>query len=117
MKKKTQFYCSLYGINYYFLRSENVMDCQPYMEEKVEDQGQHGWCFELDNEIGRGIFLWINNSHPDVVSNLVHESIHAASFVFVSRGIKFSLDNDESFAYYVQWIFDKCFKTIPRSKK
>lgn len=43
------------------------------------------------------------------ISTLVHESVHLVNFIFESRGIKSTMDNDEIFTYYQERIFNTLY--------
>ena len=117
MKKPVHFYCELYKENFYFLQSDSVTDAQEYRIEEIEDSGQHGYCFEVDGDEDEGIFIWVREKGYQGLGGLVHECIHAANFVFKSRGVITTTGNDETMAYYVEWIFENCVKHIIRGKK
>ena len=109
--KKTphHFYSDVYYQNFYY--------CQAWKREQVEsffnikiDPSTRGLTFEVE----KGIVIWI--SSVDLVGCLVHESIHAANFLFRQKGIMASNENDEPLAYFTQWIFENCYKKIKRKK-
>lgn len=71
-------------------------------------------CTELltETETGDvGILIRFKNGSaisPDVAA---HEAIHAAAFIFKYIGAVFDVDNQEPFAYLVQWVVWKIWQT------
>lgn len=60
----------------------------------------------------QGIFLVFNfkNKNRAVThGSIAHEAIHAANFLFGDRGIVLDADNDEAFAYFVEWVVDQVY--------
>jgi hypothetical protein len=43
---------------------------------------------------------------------IVHECVHARSFVFKHHGMKLDVENDEAEAYYLEKLVDTCAKAI-----
>lgn len=41
-------------------------------------------------------------------SQLVHECAHLASSVLADHGVRWDVENDEAFTYYLQWIVSNC---------
>lgn len=71
-------------------------------------------CFELSwsNKYGVCILLNFDNNYGAKISygTLAHEAVHAASFVFDSRGVQPDFNNDEPQAYLVEYIVDELVK-------
>lgn len=73
-----------------------------------------GLLINNDNDDGttwkkRGIiYMWVRrkNDYP----SLAHECIHAANYGLKARGVKISTSNDETLAYLVEWLFERCMK-------
>lgn len=75
------------------------------VSENVE--GSYAKCIlykKLDSRI-----IWIWTSKKDVPA-LVHESVHAAQYIFELIGTPINDSTSEPFAYYVQWIVKEALK-------
>jgi acetone carboxylase gamma subunit len=44
------------------------------------------------------------------VGVMAHEAVHIADFIFTNCGITHDLDNDEPFAYLVEWIINELYE-------
>ena len=51
-------------------------------------------------------------SSEATAGTLVHECVHAIDFLWNECGIKRHTTADESYAYAVQWLFDKCYEQV-----
>lgn len=51
-----------------------------------------------------GVLIYIR--HAESVAQLIHEAVHAADIIFNDLGISFNLNDDEHYAYFVQWVCD-----------
>ena len=55
--------------------------------------------------------IWVENFAEKPEYGLItHEAIHAACEVFNGIGVPISYDNQETIAYYVQWIVEQIIK-------
>ena len=63
-----------------------------------------------------GVLIVFNDSEKvggsEIVSNIAHESLHAANSIFDEMGIGYDLNNDEHAAYFVGWIARCCWKVL-----
>jgi hypothetical protein len=57
------------------------------------------------------VFIYLKSFN---LPTLAHEVAHAALAVFKSIGANVTSDNDENFAYYIQWIFGTIYHNIKR---
>lgn len=76
----------------------------------------------LDGKIGA--LIWINKnsvkklSRNSVLSIIAHEAIHATNMMFSYLGITYTLQDDEHFAYFVEFItFNILEMLYPNRKK
>lgn len=60
---------------------------------------------------GETFYVWI---HIPTASLLYHETSHLAGDILYIRGIRYSADSEEAFAYLGGWIFNKIFSLIKR---
>ncbi|MGV8130729.1 MAG: hypothetical protein ACP5N7_01340 [Candidatus Pacearchaeota archaeon] len=54
-------------------------------------------------------FLLVWQKGEKHISTLVHECVHLVNFIFESRGVKSSMDNDEIFTYYQEKLFNMLY--------
>jgi hypothetical protein len=106
------FYSDLYRQDFYFLSG--------WSREQVEKQlgceleGGAGATIRHDGDV----FIWVEDvSNPEGISELCHESVHAANMTLGARGVSVSAEDDEAQAYLVQWIFHNCYKIAKRKLK
>ena len=66
------------------------------------DEGAPGYTEMLNGNI----FVWLGkfDNTPDSYSNFTHEMFHAMTYALDSRGVKFSVHNDEPHAYYLGFL-------------
>lgn len=43
---------------------------------------------------------------------IAHEAVHIANFICEYAGIKLDTDNDEAYAYILDWVVDQCDKFL-----
>jgi len=46
----------------------------------------------------------------EVVATIVHEAVHACNTIFINKGVKLDLRNDETQAYLTDWITKQVYK-------
>ena len=76
------------------------------------DDDQEIYCqtntgsIKIDKDDYRCIFIILNPNIKSKINyaTLAHETIHTANHIFHMRYIKYDYDNDEPFAYLVEWI-------------
>lgn len=111
-KKALSFYLDLYRQQYYFLKD--------WTREQVEKTLgiDTGVCGGITCHKEGIIYIWVSDIYSDEgVSELTHESIHAANFTLKNVGIKISVKNDEAQTYLSQWIFNHCYQSVKRKLK
>ncbi len=66
------------------------------------DENAPGYTEMIEGDI----YVWLEkfNDIPDSYSDFVHEMFHAMTYVLDSRGVKFSVHNDEPHAYYLGFL-------------
>jgi hypothetical protein len=79
------------------LLTKRVKDDIPDYEDEVYCHGRTSIWYDSRNSMHIGIY-------SDCIPTLAHESVHAAHDVFKEIGQKPDLDNDECYAYLVNWI-------------
>lgn len=107
------FYCELYHHNFYFCPAFTREELAAaifnnfQLDYPIGDCAAGGSCIVVEMDDGRaGTFIWVDD--PKQLDVLVHECVHAANDLLNKRGIRFDADNDEPYAYYVQYLFNKC---------
>jgi hypothetical protein len=63
------------------------------------------------------IYIWVKEFTHESLEFLVHECVHAANFLFFTRGQELTAKNDEAQAYLVQWIFAQCLACLKKKRK
>ncbi len=105
MKKKFyKLFQDLYHHELIFIPNWTRFDIMEYFEIDIGDAA--GASF-VKNGV---VVIWIKEFTFANLDYLVHESVHAANQIFVTRGQELSARNDEVQAYLVQWIFASCLK-------
>lgn len=100
----------LYGtraeLNNYFARHTD-------REDRVDDRstGQHS-VYEPDDPKActRRYISIVTDTTVDRAERtgvLIHEIVHCALSVFDAKGVKYSGDNDEHLAYFIEWLFNE----------
>jgi len=79
------------------LKQKHNLDLEEELEEFVKG-------YTMMHE--ENIYVWLGefNTSADFFSNFVHEMFHAATYTLDSRGVKFSVHNDEPYAYYLAFL-------------
>lgn len=113
MKKKYFiFNQDLYHQEFGFLPNWKRSDVLDYLETDVSSVSA-GAAFVK----GGVIYIWIKEFNEENIEYLVHECVHAANFLFATRGQELTAKNDEAQAYLVQWIFSQCMACLKRKRK
>ena len=79
---------------------------EKYIKKKYGIIVKGSGTIELDNEI------WVFFRSDQPLDVLVHECDHVISEIWRLRGIKKLKGIDESYAYNLQWLFDKLYKKL-----
>jgi hypothetical protein len=111
MKKKYphHFYCEIFFQNFYFCNGWKRDEMRSFFGVDIGENDKGVTMSAPD-----GIIIWIESDK--YIGALVHESVHAAKFLFSQKGVQASTENDEPLAYMVQYIFDNCHKKIRKKR-
>ena len=99
----------------------NYKELNKYISETYnvtvkEDDSDDGCFFKIkDSDTQEEHYcIWIrkikNNTHA--YSKIIHELVHYLFQIFYDRGIKVGKNNDEIFAYFQQFYFEKIYKKL-----
>lgn len=114
MKKVHAFYSDLYKENFIFLPAFSQKQVDTFTNkhkiEPIDIEGCEGRTVFCDNFV----LIWsrYKDKSFESLSTLVHECVHATNMILDHKGIPMSLENDESQAYLVEWIFENCFRVL-----
>lgn len=63
--------------------------------------------------------VWVKNWKNDInhQDTLNHETLHAMHFLFINRGIHYTMAHDEVAAYYHSWLYTECLKRLRKGKR
>lgn len=64
-----------------------------------------------------GVVVAFNSKETIDNSTLAHEAVHAANNIFADLGVGYTLEEDESLAYFVGWIVKCLDKALRDSRK
>lgn len=67
--------------------------------------------FHINAPLGKGekFYVWMSDVTPSL---LFHETFHLTGDILHTRGIKYSSESEEAFAYLGGWIFQEAFKLL-----
>jgi hypothetical protein len=73
-----------------------------------------GYQFHVNAPLGDGeiFYVWLHDLNTNL---LAHETFHLVGDILHTRGIKYSYNSEESFAYLQGEIFDEIFKLLKGS--
>ena len=74
---------------------------EKHFGETIEDEYCRAICVFIEE--AKTIVMWFNDFNN--AGEIVHESLHAANFIFDYIGYEVRPDNDEVAAYLTEWIF------------
>lgn len=93
---------------------------EPYSWDQKFEWGEDagttdGYQFHINAPLGDGeiFYVWVSKASPSL---LFHETLHLVGDILHTRGINYSCDSEEAFAYLGGWIFDKIYKSVRISK-
>lgn len=71
----------------------------------------NGYQFHINAPFGYGeiFYIWIDELAPSL---LAHEIFHLTGDILFTRGIVYSRESEEAFAYLNGWLFDKILKKL-----
>lgn len=75
-----------------------------------------GTFFTFENKAldKRYRLIWINTKAENMKGVLAHELCHYVMRIFDDRGVPISLNNQEGFAYYYEFLFNKSIKIFKK---
>ena len=70
-----------------------------------------GYQFHVPAPLGDGevFYVWVARPAPSLI---FHETFHLVGDILHNRGIAYSYDSEEAYAYLGGWIFDKIFSKV-----
>lgn len=71
-------------------------------------------CFFHDDDKG-WFLLWCPFNVRQ--SSVAHEMVHLVMRMFLLKGVPIAIQNDETFAYHLQWWYEAVYRCIRKSKK
>ena len=91
-------YNQTYEFNYYLVIGQNkkMLDTWPFVDGHLND----AFCFL--NSDGQPV-IWLKEK--GMLDFFAHEIVHAISYTYKDKGIKYDIDNDEPQAYLMSWLF------------
>jgi hypothetical protein len=115
MKKPFMFHSDIYRENFLFLPAYTQKQVNNALKKLKATElidisgcdGQTVFCADF-------VVIWSKHKDKSVesLSTLVHECVHAANMVLDHKGIPMNLENDESQAYLVEWLFENCLRAL-----
>lgn len=76
-----------------------------------ESETTDGYQFHVSAPLGEGevFYVWCRQADPFL---LFHETYHLVGDILHNRGVKYSEDSEESYAYLGGWIFEKIYTLL-----
>ena len=70
-----------------------------------------GYQFHINAPLGKGetFYVWMAEKTPSL---LFHETFHLVGDILHTRGINYSNDSEEAYAYLGGWIFQEAFRQL-----
>lgn len=114
MKKVHAFYSDIYKENFIFLPAFTQKQVNLFTKKQKIDPIDISNCDGQTICSNDSIIIWskFKDRSIESLSTLVHECVHAANMILDHKGIPMSLENDESQAYLVEWIFENCLRAL-----
>jgi hypothetical protein len=110
-------YCSRLHVAF----SENVIKEKETINKRFPDTitEDSDFCAQADSR--RNHILVVFNmknikNEIDLIETIAHESVHLTNFLFLRKGIKLNLNNDEPQAYLLGWITGEIYKVYLKFK-
>jgi hypothetical protein len=112
------FYDEIFCSTFYFLVSDAKtyqQACLKHFKKKEKTFGMSGrftaWVCENGEQVPT---MWIEKWDDEII---IHECIHAATWLLTDRGVDYKDDNDETLAYYVTWLFKKIKENYAKGRQ
>jgi hypothetical protein len=93
-----------------------VEDCINHKIIKEEDKKSTD-AYTYAFEEGGAYFICVFLKPTERVGNIAHEALHAVNILHHWHGVRPSYSNDESVAYFLGWLVDRCHTVIGQYKK
>ena len=76
----------------------------------------NAYQFHVSAPLGKGevFYVWVAENTPYL---LFHETFHLTGDILCNRGIKYSMDSEEAFAYLGGWIFQEVTRLLKRKTR
>jgi len=98
--------CDYEKLNKYLKKEYNI---------GIENNEYNNGCFfKAEADESEYYFIWIEKPHKDsyTYSLVAHEIVHFLFQLFDDRGINIDKENDETFAYHLQFYLKEIFEKI-----
>jgi hypothetical protein len=119
MKKPKHYYDDTYAQNFYMFigmsRQQFVQSANKYLKVDLSEafnDGSGGGCIEISDNKETDILIWTMKGRTvaEKASVIAHECLHAIGMMFEARGIAYSPDHDEPWAYMLAKLVEECYK-------
>lgn len=111
--KKGKFLAEIYLAPVYYCIGSTEQYARKYFKEQGIKVNEKPWGVghTLSNENGKNIVyaIWTRNEKDFAV--LAHELLHLTGFILSDRSVKYDVDNDEPFTYFIQYLTQEILKT------
>jgi len=120
MEQKTYIYKKVIDIPIYFgkfviVATNNMKKLDKATKLKTNKTNLYATTFWNMYDEDEGFFVAFNfwNKNKQINHGVIaHEAVHIADFIFESRGVQRDWENDEPYAYIVQFLVDEIYKFI-----
>lgn len=110
--KVKKFYEQLYKAPIYYIFNCDQKTAQALFEKEGIKVNHYEWgvahTFAWHNEGNIVYGIWVGDIKH--LETFAHEIVHLAGFIFQDRHIRYDPENDESFAYLVEYLFKALLK-------
>ena len=112
--KKKKIKIPVYFGNLILIKVDKLTDINKEYELTLGEDHQACVFDEMIKGIHNYIVAFDKTSTDKVIA---HECVHLINRLYIDRGIKLDLVNDEHQAYLMGWFFDECQKFLNNGKK
>jgi len=96
-----------------------VSNCIKKAKELIEDleieravYAHSSWPYDWNDREAFVLLLNMDGPEPITHATITHEATHIANGILSERGAKPSFNNDEPFAYLVEWVANEIYKAL-----
>lgn len=125
--KEVKIHNDLYDVDISYLIGGDVPELISFIKERHGDAPMYSfherfhWTedadttnayqFHINAPLGKGeiFYVWVAEKTPYL---LFHETLHLTGDILYNRGVRYSMDSEEAFAYLGGWIFQEAFKLL-----